>query len=33
MKVKELEQKFIEINVPEEVYSILKGGFQMNNIV
>ncbi|MFJ7982285.1 hypothetical protein ACIQ1D_18665 [Lysinibacillus xylanilyticus] len=26
MKVKELEQKLIEINVPEEVYSILKGG-------
>ncbi|MNJ72281.1 hypothetical protein D3C77_689120 [compost metagenome] len=26
MKIKELEQKLIEINVPEDVYSILKGG-------
>lgn len=27
MKIKELEQKLQEINVPKEVYSILKGGF------
>ncbi|OLP67052.1 hypothetical protein BACPU_04110 [Bacillus pumilus] len=26
MKLKELEQKLIEINVPDYVYSILKGG-------
>jgi len=26
MKIKELEQKLQEINVPKEVYSILKGG-------